>query len=106
MGRIGSMKRLALILAVVAVVSFAAMPAYAANSVGDGYAGRGSGVVGAVSNGGGGTPTSAPQVVQATSSSGSSLPFTGLDVGLLALGGIALVGVGVGLRRFARPLSS
>jgi hypothetical protein len=107
MGRIGSMKRLALILAVVAVAAFAAMPAYAANSVGDGYAGRGSGVVGAVSNGGGGTPTSQPQVVQATStSSGSSLPFTGLDVGLLALGGIALVGVGVGLRRFARPLSS
>jgi hypothetical protein len=106
MGRIGSMKRLALMVAVVAVVSFAAMPAYAANSVGDGYAGRGSGVVGALSNGGG-PPASAPQAVEATStSSGSSLPFTGLDVGLLALGGIALVVVGVGLRRFARPLSN
>lgn len=33
---------------------------------------------------------------------GNSLPFTGLDVGLLALGGIAMLGVGVGLRRLSR----
>ncbi len=59
------------------------------------------------SGGGNGTPsTPAPAQVQAATTSGSgSLPFTGLDVGLLALGGVALVGVGVGLRRFARPLS-
>lgn len=31
-----------------------------------------------------------------------SLPFTGLDVGLLALGGVAMLGVGVGLRRMSR----
>lgn len=103
------MKRLALFAAVVVMASLAAVPAYAQSSVGDGYAGRGSGVLGAVTHGGGGgTPT--PQVVSSTgntsSGSGSSLPFTGLDVGLLALGGVALVVVGVGLRRFARPLSS
>jgi hypothetical protein len=35
-------------------------------------------------------------------SAGSPLPFTGLDVGLLTLGGIAMLGVGVGLRRLSR----
>ena len=32
---------------------------------------------------------------------GTSLPFTGLDVGLLALGGLAMLGVGVGIRRLS-----
>ncbi len=106
------MKRLALIMAVVAVVFTSAAPAFAASSVGDAYGGNGGGILGAVenggddSNGGGTSPasTSAPETVQVTSS-GNTLPFTGLDLGLLAIGGIALVGVGVGLRRFARPLS-
>lgn len=107
------MKRLALIMAVVAVVFTSAAPAFAASSVGDAYGGNGGGILGAVENGGGnggnggGTSpasTSAPQTVKVTSSE-NTLPFTGLDLGLLAIGGIALVGVGVGLRRFARPLS-
>lgn len=38
-----------------------------------------------------------------TSSSGSSLPFTGLDVGLIALAGIALVGTGMVVRRVSHP---
>jgi hypothetical protein len=113
MGRIGSMKRLALIMAVVAVAFAAAAPAYGQSAVGDAYGGNGGGILGAVSNGGGNgggsggsTPVStpAPAQVQVTAESGS-LPFTGLDLGLLAVGGIVLVGVGVGLRRFARPLS-
>ena len=107
------MKRLALIMAVVAVVFTSAAPAFGASSVGDAYGGNGGGILGAVENGGGnggnggGTSpasTSAPQTVKVTSSE-NTLPFTGLDLGLLAIGGIALVGVGVGLRRFARPLS-
>ncbi len=99
------MKRLALLMAVVAVALAVAAPAYAANAVNDTYAGRGGGIVGTVDSGNGPT-ASTPQQVQATNSSDSgSLPFTGLDIGLLAIGGIALVGVGVGLRRFARPLS-
>ncbi|HEU4702895.1 MAG TPA: hypothetical protein VFS37_10470 [Conexibacter sp.] len=97
------MKRLALLMAVVAVALAVAAPAYAQNAVSDAYAGRGGGIVGTVDSGNGPT-ASPPQQVQATNDSGS-LPFTGLDIGLLALGGVALVGVGVGLRRFARPLS-
>jgi hypothetical protein len=34
--------------------------------------------------------------------SGSSLPFTGLDLALLIVGGIALLVIGAGLRRAAR----
>ncbi|MGN6188754.1 MAG: hypothetical protein ACTHOE_07635 [Conexibacter sp.] len=99
------MKRLALLMAVVAVALALAAPAYAQNAVSDAYAGKGGGIVGTV-EGGNGPTASTPQQVKAVNSSNSgSLPFTGLDIGLLAVGGIALVGVGVGLRRFARPLS-
>lgn len=102
------MKRLVLLMIVVALASFVAAPAYGQSAVGDTYAGRGGGIVGTVDSGNGPTtPTSTPvsQPVAAAANDSGSLPFTGLDVGLLALGGIALVGVGVGLRRFARPLS-
>jgi hypothetical protein len=99
------MKRLALFMVVVAVALVAVAPAYGQSAATDAYGGKGGGVLGAVNSGGGGKGPSAPaQQVQTTSGSGS-LPFTGLDVGLLALGGVGLVGVGIGLRRFARPLS-
>jgi hypothetical protein len=97
------MKRLALLLVVVAFALVAAGPAYGQSAVGDAYGGHGGGVLGDVQSGGNG-PTSAPTQVRVANDNGS-LPFTGLDIGLLALGGCALVGVGVGLRRFARPLS-
>jgi hypothetical protein len=100
---IGSMKRLALLMAVVALALVAVAPAYGQSAATDAYAGKGGGVLGAVNSGGNNNTPSAP--AQVAQSSGSSLPFTGLDVGLLAIGGVALVGVGVGLRRFARPLS-
>lgn len=93
------MKRLALLMVVVAFALLAAVPAaFAQSAVGDAYGGEGGGVLGAV--GGNGSPPA-----QVVNTSGGSLPFTGLDIGLLALGGCALVGVGVGLRRFARQLS-
>lgn len=105
------MKRLALITAVVAVALAIAVPAYGQSAVGDAYGGEGGGVLGAVTqsggNGGGNggaKSTPAPHVQTAAAQSGQ-LPFTGLDLGLLAIGGIVLVGVGVGLRRFARPLA-
>jgi hypothetical protein len=98
------MKRLALLMAVVAVALAVAAPAYAQNAVSDAYAGKGGGIVGTVDSGNG-PSASTPQQVQAVSNDSGSLPFTGLDIGLLALGGVALVGVGAGLRRFARPLS-
>jgi len=97
------MKRSALLMAVVALTLFVAAPAYGQGAVSDTYAGRGGGIVGTVDSGNGPTAP-APQQVQVSSNEGS-LPFTGLDIGLLALGGVALVGVGVGLRRVARPLS-
>jgi hypothetical protein len=57
-----------------------------------------SGLLGSVDQGGGG----APQTVSANSGNGSSLPFTGLDVGiLLALGGTA-AGAGYAMRRTLR----
>ena len=96
---IGSMKRLALLTVVVALALFTAAPAFAASAASDGYGGEGGGVLGASGGGGNGSPPA--QVVD----TGGSLPFTGLDLGLLALGGCALVGVGVGLRRLSRPLS-
>lgn len=98
------MKRLALLMAVVALALVVAAPAYASNAVSDAYAGKGGGIVGAVDHGDGNGPAAPTQQVVASTGNGS-LPFTGLDIGLLALGGCALVGVGIGLRRFARPLS-
>jgi hypothetical protein len=41
--------------------------------------------------------TAAPSVSTTTQS--GTLPFTGVDLGLYALAGVALVGVGIGLRR-------
>jgi hypothetical protein len=108
MGRIGSMKRLALITMVFAIAMLTAVPAYAQKSVGDGYGGLGAGAVNGVSKGGGGGGSIAgvtAAVPNQSSVATSSLPFTGLDIGLLAAGGIVLVGVGVGLRRFTRPLN-
>jgi hypothetical protein len=49
--------------------------------------------------GGGGQP--AKQVAVPASSSGPSLPFTGLDVAALAIVALALTGTGVVLRRLA-----
>jgi hypothetical protein len=99
------MKRLALLMAVVAVVFALAAPAYAQNATSDAYAGKGGGIVGTVDSGNGPSASTPQQVQVASSNDSGSLPFTGLDIGLLAVGGVALVGVGIGLRRFARPLS-
>lgn len=99
------MKRLALLVAVVAIALTIAVPAYGQSAVGDTYGGRGGGIVGTVDSGNGPSASAPQQVSVSGAGSESSLPFTGLDIGLLALGGVALVGVGVGLRRFARPLS-
>jgi hypothetical protein len=94
------MKRLALTMVVVALALVAAaVPAYGQSAVGDAYGGNGNGVLGAVGGGNGSPPA------QVQSAGSGSLPFTGLDIGLLALGGCALVGVGVGLRRYAKPLN-
>ena len=45
-------------------------------------------------------PNSRTQAV--TNDDGGSLPFTGLDLGLLAAAGVVLTGVGFGMRRLTR----
>lgn len=101
------MKRLALLMVVVAVALVAAVPAYGQSAVSDAYGGHGGGVLGSVGGGnsGNGSHATPTQVRVADTNDSGSLPFTGLDLGLLAMGGCALVGVGIGLRRYARPLS-
>jgi hypothetical protein len=42
---------------------------------------------------------------QAGTVQGTDLPFTGFDAGLIVVGGLALVGLGLGLRRVSRRSS-
>ena len=47
-------------------------------------------------------PAAAPAPTPAPAQSSGRLPFTGSDVALLGLGGVMLLGLGLGLRRFSR----
>jgi hypothetical protein len=52
------------------------------------------------------TPTKPVAVVKPAAkakSSGKGLPFTGLELGLVLAAGVALLGLGFGLRKFSRP---
>jgi hypothetical protein len=104
------MKKIRITIAIVAALSALVLPTAAlANSGQQGYGGPNSAVAGINSGGGGNGPTSsapspvveeAPAVAAAAvESSGSTLPFTGLDVGYLAAAGIVLLGLGFLLRR-------
>ena len=46
--------------------------------------------------------TPATTAANTTTNSSATLPFTGMDVGLIAVGGATLVGGGLVLRRFTR----
>ena len=87
------MKLRCLVLAVCAVLVLAptALAAGASGSAGQGYGGKAGEVQNEVSQG----PLSAV-------AGKSSLPFTGLDLGLLVAGGLSLLVVGAGLRRAAK----
>ncbi|HVW17808.1 MAG TPA: hypothetical protein VHB30_06125 [Solirubrobacteraceae bacterium] len=110
------MRRLALLVVVVVAAIAVAAPAYASSSVQDGYggnAGRGTSAVTHVapkaptkSSSPSSTPTATPTKSVSSSETGS-LPFTGLDLALMGLGGLLLLGLGVALRRLTRhvPLS-
>jgi hypothetical protein len=74
-----------------AIVAVYAPVALAQQSSVDGYGGGAGGIQSEVEGGGG---------------AGGSLPFTGLDLGLLIGGGVVLLAVGIGLRRFARGNAS
>jgi hypothetical protein len=88
------------ILAAVAAVLALAPAAFAQTS--DPYAGVGGGTQGQVAaggnaGGGGGAPSVASEPTEADSD--GLLAFTGLDVALIAGGGLLLLGGGVGLSR-------
>jgi hypothetical protein len=83
------MKLRCLIVAVCALLALAPT-ALGAGSAGQGYGGKG-GVQNEVNQG----------AVNAAASKGS-LPFTGMDLALLVVGGLSLVVVGAGLRRASR----
>jgi hypothetical protein len=84
-------KRLVIIgISVVAALTVWAPIALAQQSSVDGYGGGAGGIQSDVEGGGG----------------GGSLPFTGLDLGLLIGGGLLLLAVGFGLRRLSRGNAS
>lgn len=76
----------------------------------EGYSNQGGEIQSQVQGGGGtagtGTDTASGVAGTQTASDGGSLPFTGLDLALIALAGGALVVVGVGMRRLTRAPES
>jgi hypothetical protein len=50
---------------------------------------------------GGGAPAGTQDQLAQTGSAGGSLPFTGFDLALIAIGGALLLALGVGMRRLA-----
>ena len=87
------MKKLATLFAIFTLALALASPALAQSPTQDAYGGT----LGEQVGGGGSAPTSAP--AQDTS---GSLPFTGFEVGIIVLAGIALAGAGYTLRRTTR----
>jgi hypothetical protein len=79
------------ILLSLALAALAVPAAPAAASVTDGYA-----TPAGVSQ----AQVSEPTGTTTSSTSGSTLPFTGLDLGLLLAGGVVLLGGGLVLKRF------
>jgi hypothetical protein len=112
------MKRLMLVGFTIAGLLVGPSIAAAQNSSVDAYGGAGQAPVSVLganatsppsSNAGSGANTASGAVAgvatptAAVRSPGGSLPFTGLDLLLIAAGGIALVGVGFAVRRFTSP---
>jgi hypothetical protein len=85
------MKLRCLMVAVCALLVLAPAALGAGGSAGQGYGGNGGGVQNEVNQG----------ALHAAAGK-SSLPFTGLDLALLVVGGVSLVVVGAGLRRAAK----
>jgi hypothetical protein len=81
---------------VVLALAFAPAALAQSSSV-DTYGGQGGEVAGLVSSGDSGSPGSPSG--DGTASSSSALPFTGLDVTLLAGGGLVLLLAGIGMAR-------
>lgn len=119
------MKRTTLIAAIAMALFGAPGAAPAQDASVDAYGGKGEEVIGVSENqpggnGGvngvddsagnrGGTESSSAPVAQVTATRSAptgSLPFTGLDLALIAFGGALLIGIGIGARRLSRPIVS
>lgn len=91
-----------------AALLFAPSAVFAAQATQDGYGESDDLAVQAQTDEGGSDPSndgdaSAPTAAASpTASTGSSLPFTGLEAGLIAAAGLGLAGTGIALRRAAR----
>jgi hypothetical protein len=109
------MKKIRFSIAILAAISVLVVPAAAsANSGQQGYSGPNSAVAGVSGGNGPSSGSAAPAEVETApvveeaptvaaaevESSGATLPFTGLDVGVIALAGIVLLGMGFLLRRY------
>jgi hypothetical protein len=91
------MRKKVLVVAVMAALLAFAAPAFAQSSI-DGYSNEAGQVQGGVQSNGT-TPVSAQE-------SGGALPFTGLDLALLAAAGGVLVAGGLAMRRLTRAPGS
>jgi hypothetical protein len=101
------MKKTFALLAVSAAFAMAALPAAASATTG--YAGVPAGTVQTtIQNTAPAAKTTSsarPTPTAASTPSKGTLPFTGLQVGLVAAAGLALVGTGLGLRRLGHSRS-
>jgi len=89
------LKALTALAATVLVAAVFAVSALAQTPTGSGYGGQAGGSLGGVAGGQAGGQAGGVPASQAT----GSLPFTGIDLALLVVGGLALTGVGAGLVR-------
>jgi hypothetical protein len=94
-----------LIATLVALALVSASPAFAQVTSQDAYDEIGgrveSNVQGSSGSPGGGGTDGSDAAGTTAARGGENLPFTGLDLGLLAAGGAMLLGVGLGVRRLA-----
>jgi hypothetical protein len=104
------MKTFMMMVCALALVFAFATTAYGQSSTSiDGYNDQGGQIQTTVGTGGGGTtPGGGVAGVSSTTTtdSGGSLPFTGLDVALLAAAGGVLAAAGLGMRRLTRAPSA
>lgn len=89
------LKALTALAATILVAAVFAVSALAQTPTGSGYGGQAGGSLGGVAGGQAGGQAGGVPASQAT----GSLPFTGIDLALLVVGGLALTGVGAGLVR-------
>lgn len=99
-----SLKTFPLLLAVLAAMALCAPAAFAQSSL-DGYIEGGPSVIDETSSGtnpGDGNGNGNATGTSSGTDPSASLPFTGLDLGLIGIAGASLLVLGVGMRRMTR----